>query len=45
MPGTGDIGEGLSPRMRGNLGGAPAVDVLGGSIPAHAGEPGLWQRR
>ena len=32
--------EGLSPRMRGNLDRHPAGAARGGSIPAHAGEPG-----
>ena len=31
--------EGLSPRVRGNLGDALALDIVAGSIPACAGEP------
>ena len=35
---------GLSPHMRGNLGVGVVADVVGRSIPAHAGEPsiGVW---
>ena len=31
--------EGLSPRMRGNPGISDSVKIVGGSIPAYAGEP------
>ena len=34
-----DFGDGLSPRVRGNLGVAAAGFVVGRSIPACAGEP------
>ena len=33
---------GLSPRMRGNLDGAHRPGNIGGTIPAHAGEPPVY---
>ena len=36
------VDEGLSPRMRGNRFFKPMPEITGGSIPAHAGEPGSY---
>ncbi len=38
------VGWGLSPHMRGNHAGRARCGNAGGSIPAHAGEPPMWDR-